>query len=135
MTYNPHLTKSMQYGVSKLFFESYLSLLIVLILNVLAFKLDDPNFGAFWQTTGDIINSFLVLIFFPVSILFPVWILVVLVQNYRNGTMADLKEKHEFLLEDSKTNNLGQSLYSFFFILRRFIMAVVLTLMTDWPYG
>ena len=79
-------------------------------------------------------NSVLVLVHFLWVIYFPIRYGRKLLQKFHLLDDEEVQSELEFMLEENKFDTKLRALYQIFFMGRRFLTALILTLMSDWPF-
>lgn len=133
-TFNKERGKQIKYSLQKTFLEMYFDLFICLVLHVLGWVIEEGGFTAFVQTKTDIAITVLVIVMAILGLVFPAWCYFKVLNNFARLSDPKTREELSVILESSRTKNLQQVLYTFYFVIRRFLCALILVLLIHYPY-
>ena len=121
-------TRSLMVGQFKLFLESYFDLSICGILGVFAF-IEFDSIDVFFQSRDDIACTVLTILYTFFVLIFPVYTYRRVKSNFKRLFTKKTQKWYGYIIEDVSTKSVDQSLYNVYFMLRRFMLAVVLIFM------
>lgn len=105
-----------------------------LILHVYSWFLEKGGISSFFETFTDIVIQLIVIVMSIMGLIFPVWCYLAVTRNFSKLSEASTRERLMVLVEECRISSLPKALYTFFFVLRRFICGLNLVFLVSYPY-
>ena len=121
-------------GSFKLFLESYFDLVICTTINVTAFvrSKNMEDFKEFFATRDDVICSTITITYSFMILFFPVYCYKYIL-SYK-GSFKKMDDIMEIIMEGVNPHNFNASMYTIYFLLRRFLTGAGLVVFVEFPF-
>ena len=110
-----------------LFLESYFDLGMCSIMGMSSFWFwTDHSFAEYWISPEDILCSSLTFLFTGMFVGFPIYAYRGIKDNFKELSAPIVRKRYEYLYENNKVGTIHQALYNVYFIVRRFLVCIIL---------
>lgn len=133
IVYEKNYLKEIVRGSFKLLLEGYFDLTIGVMVNLSAFILSNIEIETFFASRDDVICSTATIIWSALILFFPIFSWKIINDNQETLDSND-DSFLSVLMEGVNPHNYYASMYSVYFVIRRFFTGILLVWLVEWPF-